>query len=154
MAGVAANASDKAGGQHSFLDALAEETPSRSTAAPAVTVHDTAGDFLSAERLRFEKDLLGFYVSGHPMNVFAGLADAINTYADDELLRLGDRAEFPQAWTAPRHASPVWIDVMVLATVAAPVNNDHTHTDAHTPDGLAHRRGDSSEPATGATLPD
>ena len=97
MSGVAASARDKAAGQHSFLDILAEEAPKNGGAAPAprgVTVHDTAGDFLSAERLQFEKELLGFYVSGHPMNVYAGLADAINTFPEDELLRLGDRSEF------------------------------------------------------------
>ncbi len=29
---------------------------------------------------QFEKELLGFYVSGHPMNAYAGLADAIDTF--------------------------------------------------------------------------
>ena len=28
------------------------------------------------------------------MNVFTGLSDAINTYPENELLHLGDRAEF------------------------------------------------------------
>ncbi|MEO5900632.1 MAG: lysylphosphatidylglycerol synthase transmembrane domain-containing protein [Ilumatobacteraceae bacterium] len=37
-------------------------------------------------------------------------------------LVLGNRAEFPQAWHALRHARPVWIAVMVLATLVALVN--------------------------------
>src|SRR5262249_54490063 len=100
MSGVAASARDKAAGQHSFLDMLAEETPKNGAAQAARSssrngsVHETAGDFSAAERLQFEKELLGFYVSGHPMNVYEGLSDAINTYPEDELLRLGDRAEF------------------------------------------------------------
>jgi DNA polymerase III subunit alpha len=45
-------------------------------------------------RLAFEKELLGFYVSGHPMNAYIGLADAIDTFPIDELLNQGDRIEF------------------------------------------------------------
>ncbi len=50
---------------------------------------------LTAEnRLAYEKELLGFYVSGHPMNAYIGLADAIDTFRIDELLLQGDRIEF------------------------------------------------------------
>ncbi|MEO6874504.1 MAG: DNA polymerase III subunit alpha [Opitutaceae bacterium] len=96
MSGVAAQARDKAAGQHSFMDMLAEESPAKtkSQGTPTVTIHDTVGDFASAERLQFEKELLGFYVSGHPMNVYAGLTDAINTFPEEELVLLGDRTEF------------------------------------------------------------
>jgi DNA polymerase-3 subunit alpha len=97
MSGVAASARDKAAGQHSFLDMLAEEPEKVVGGVPSprsVTQHDTAGDFVAAERLQFEKELLGFYVSGHPMNVFAGLTDAINTFPEEELTQLGDRTEF------------------------------------------------------------
>jgi DNA polymerase-3 subunit alpha len=45
-------------------------------------------------RLQFEKELLGFYVSGHPMNAYEGLTEALNTYAIEELLLQGDRVEF------------------------------------------------------------
>ena len=47
-----------------------------------------------ANLLAFEKELLGFYVSGHPMNLYAGLADALDTCAEDVLLQLPDRSEF------------------------------------------------------------
>ena len=96
LATVAAAARDKASGQNTFLDVLAEEAPPPPGGAPAPGLirHGTAGDFTSAERLQFEKELLGFYVSGHPMNVYTGLVEAINTFTEDELLRLGDRTEF------------------------------------------------------------
>jgi DNA polymerase-3 subunit alpha len=45
-------------------------------------------------RLAFEKELLGFYVSGHPMNAYIGLADAIDTFPIDELTQQGDRVEY------------------------------------------------------------
>ena len=103
LAGAASAARDKAAGQHSFLDMLAEEAPKvgatttgarGAAAAPQPTAHGSVGDFSAAERLAFEKELLGFYVSGHPMNNYVGLSDAIDTFAVDELLLQGDRTEF------------------------------------------------------------
>lgn len=47
-----------------------------------------------ATLLQYEKELLGFYVSGHPMDAYTGLAEAIDTYAPEELLKQGDRVEF------------------------------------------------------------
>ncbi len=99
MAGAAALARDRAAGQHSFLDLLADDAP------PPVAVPTGAGlrpstngaaadDFSAVERLAFEKELLGFYVSGHPLNAYAGLADAIDSFAPEELLLQPDRTEF------------------------------------------------------------
>jgi DNA polymerase III subunit alpha len=100
MAAVASNARDKAAGQHSFLDMFNEEP-----AAPAArnvknqssdrkTAVESVDDFTSAERLAFEKELLGFYVTGHPMNAYEGLADALNTFEIGDLLQQPDRTEF------------------------------------------------------------
>jgi len=103
MATAANNARDKAAGQHSFMDMLAEPAPSKKspasttvsrTALPSAPGSADSEDFTSAERLIFEKELLGFYVSGHPMNVYAGITDAVDTYAVDDLLKQGDRVEF------------------------------------------------------------
>jgi len=100
IAGAAAHARDKAAGQHSFLDALAEDPPARNgggVTSPrnGSTVHTTtAADFSSAERLQFEKELLGFYVSGHPLNAYAGLAEALCTHTEESVLLEGDRIEF------------------------------------------------------------
>jgi DNA polymerase-3 subunit alpha len=55
---------------------------------------DPSPDFSAQERLSFEKDLLGFYVTGHPMNSYAGLWEAIDTAPADELSSLPDRGEF------------------------------------------------------------
>lgn len=100
LAGAAEMARDRAAGQHSFLDMFAEEAP-KGKAAPARPGSSTAAasvkaddDFSSADRLLFEKELLGFYVSGHPMNAYAGLAEAVDTFPIDELLLQPDRTEF------------------------------------------------------------
>lgn len=45
-------------------------------------------------RLQIEKELLGFYVSGHPMDDYVGLADALDYYSPEELLKQRDREEF------------------------------------------------------------
>jgi len=112
LAGAAAQARDRAAGQHSFLDMLAEPAPDEGkgrkprarpagarpadepAAAPAKTDAAPGADFTPAEKLAFEKELLGFYVSGHPMNTYLGLADAIDTHAVEDLLAQPDRTEF------------------------------------------------------------
>ena len=102
MSQVASNARDKAAGQNTFLDMLADETPAKKKADAPVApragqvaaVVESTDDFTSAERLVFEKELLGFYVSGHPMNAYAGLAEALDSYPIDELLNQPDRSEF------------------------------------------------------------
>ena len=103
LAGAASQARDRAAGQFSLLDMLDEKpavtakkgkngTSGRPTAGAAQT--ETASDFTSTERLTFEKELLGFYVSGHPLNAYTGLAEAIDTFAVDQLLSQPDRTEF------------------------------------------------------------
>jgi DNA polymerase-3 subunit alpha len=97
LAGAAALARDRAAGQHSFLEMLGDEPPARSPAgepAPPRAAAVAPADFPPAEKLAFEKELLGFYVSGHPMNMYLGLADAIDSFAVEDLLQQGDRTEF------------------------------------------------------------
>ena len=93
LASVAARQRDAAAGQHSFLDAL-EEAPAGNGAPAARNGLSRHSDFTSAERLQFEKELLGFYISGHPMNAYAGLAEAITTHTEEQVLAEGDRMEF------------------------------------------------------------
>jgi len=96
LAGAAAHARDKAAGQHSFMDMLAEGPtpvlPSKIENPKSKVASVT--DFTSAERLQFEKELLGFYVSGHPLNAYSGLAEAFRTYTEEQVLEQGDRVEF------------------------------------------------------------
>ena len=100
LAGAASAARDKAAGQHSFLDMLAEPAPEarapnlKSEISNLKLVVAEGGDFPSHERLAFEKELLGFYVSGHPMNAYAGLAEAIDSFPIEALLQQPDRTEF------------------------------------------------------------
>jgi DNA polymerase III subunit alpha len=94
LAGAASHARDRAAGQHNMFDMLAEPAPVRKAPSKKTVHEETVDDFTSAERLQFEKELLGFYVSGHPMNNYTGLAEAIDTFPVSELLNQDDRTEF------------------------------------------------------------
>jgi len=94
LASVAARQRDVAAGQHSFLDEL-QEAPAEVGGVPSPrNGSGRHADFSAAERLQFEKELLGFYISGHPMNAYAGLAEAITTHPEEQILAEDDRAEF------------------------------------------------------------
>ncbi len=94
IAGAASQARDRAAGQFSLLDMM-DAAPANTRAkkgAPAAPA--IVEDFAPAERLQFEKELLGFYVSGHPLNDYEGLADAIDSHSVEELMSQADRTEF------------------------------------------------------------
>ena len=96
LAAAAAAARDRAAGQHSFLDLLGGD-PVPAAPAPGVAANrprPPAEDFPPAEKLAFEKELLGFYVSGHPLEAYAGLTESIDTFAPEALLQQPDRTEF------------------------------------------------------------
>ncbi|MEC8209958.1 MAG: OB-fold nucleic acid binding domain-containing protein, partial [Verrucomicrobiota bacterium] len=47
------------------------------------------------EKLGYEKELLGFYISGHPMDAFAGIDEAIDSFqSPDELVNFDERSSF------------------------------------------------------------
>ena len=93
MASASARQRDAEAGQESFLDMLAEPKSAKGTPA-ARNGNGRYQDFSSAERLQYEKELLGFYVSGHPMNAYAGLAEAVSTHTEEQVMNEGDRMEF------------------------------------------------------------
>ncbi len=87
---AAARQRDKEAGQNSFFDMLEEETPANGD-APAI---DMSKQFPQHEMLTYEKELLGFYVSGHPLDDYKGIAESLTSFDIDEMDKLGDRVEF------------------------------------------------------------
>jgi len=94
---AAARQRDKEAGQNSFFDMLAEEPN------PAQNANDNNGggrefdikyQFAQHEMLQYEKELLGFYVSGHPLDDYAGIAEALTNFDIKKIDNLGDRIEF------------------------------------------------------------
>ncbi|MGJ3244375.1 MAG: DNA polymerase III subunit alpha [Opitutales bacterium] len=98
LAEAAALQRDHAVGQNNFLDVFEEElaAPAGKNGAQGERPgHPSSGRVMeNAEKLRNEKELLGFYLSGHPLNRFKGLADAVNTLDWDTFRDLPDRTSF------------------------------------------------------------
>jgi DNA polymerase-3 subunit alpha len=55
---------------------------------------DISKQFPQHEMLTYEKELLGFYVSGHPLDDYKGIAEALTNFEIDKMDQLGDRVEF------------------------------------------------------------
>ncbi|HZL46990.1 MAG TPA: hypothetical protein VFC28_12260, partial [Opitutaceae bacterium] len=90
-----ASAASPDAGEHALLDLGAgAHSPVRTNGGKAAATPTPDRQLTAATRLLFEKELLGFYISGHPMNAYAGLADAINTVSEDQVRDLPDRSEF------------------------------------------------------------
>ena len=64
LAAAASSNRDRASGQVSLFDAFETSAPPPARAASRVT------PWTSAEKLAFEKELLGFYVTGHPLDEY------------------------------------------------------------------------------------
>ncbi len=47
-----------------------------------------------SEKLQYERELLGFYVSGHPMNAYKGICDALDTVTEENFQTLPNREPF------------------------------------------------------------
>ncbi len=87
---------DREAGQEGFFDLLDPPKPanegsprdgngSRSTRLPKVS---------KREILQMEKDLLGFYLSGHPLDEYGLLAERLNSFLGEASEELPDRAPF------------------------------------------------------------
>ncbi len=94
---------DREIGQESFLDLLADPAPDQKarngadgpnqSPARRDRKHDDFA-FSAAEMLKHERELLGFYVSGHPMDHFGELAIAAQSHPEDAILQSPDRTAF------------------------------------------------------------
>jgi DNA polymerase-3 subunit alpha len=76
-----ADNADRASGQTSLFDMFDLGGPGSGgpTSSDADAIHRKAPPMPSPEKLQYEKELLGFYLSGHPMNAYAGIERALNT---------------------------------------------------------------------------
>jgi DNA polymerase-3 subunit alpha len=76
----------------------APSAPASAASTPALSPKNkgptTTLAFNASTLLQFEKELLGFYVSGHPLDAYAGLIEALDTFPVGELLEQDDRTEF------------------------------------------------------------
>lgn len=95
MAEAASAQRDREAGQGSLFDLLAPEPPKRAGKQNAERKPvDSEKAMPLADKLQYEKELLGFYVSGHPLNAFKGLTEAIDTFVGEAYRELPDRTPF------------------------------------------------------------
>jgi len=100
---AAARQRDREAGQNSFFDLLdaasaggnGQGGPDAAAERPPEAAYDLSQQFEKSEMLKYEKELLGFYVSGHPLDDYDGLIQAVNSFQIDTMREtLGDRVEF------------------------------------------------------------
>ena len=88
MARATANASDKSRGQVSFFDTF-EAAPAARQRVEHPVVQE---DWPVAQKLADEKELVGFYVSGHPLGPYEKLLSRHTTHTIEELAALPNRS--------------------------------------------------------------
>ncbi len=87
---------DYASGQSSLFEIM-DFNDSKANGRPFNngSLRKTVPEMLITEKLRYERELLGVYISGHPMDAFAGLDVAIDTFrSPDELVNFDDRTTY------------------------------------------------------------
>ena len=88
MARASANASDKSRGQVSFFDTF-EAAPAVRQRVEKPVVQE---DWPVAQKLADEKELVGFYVSGHPLGPYEKLLSRHTTHTIEALATLANRS--------------------------------------------------------------
>jgi len=84
-------ARDKASGQKSLFGG--DEGPSAIKQEQPVLALPDAADMTHAQKLSAEKEVIGFYLSSHPLLEFAGKLQLFTTHTTQELATIPDRAD-------------------------------------------------------------
>ena len=77
---------DRESGQTSLFDMMLPEDADNHQSSDKKIRSESQLQMPITEKLRYEKELLGFYISGHPMDAFIGLDAAIDTFHSKESL--------------------------------------------------------------------
>ena len=85
---ASSDAADKARGQETLFGMLDADQPEADDIPAALR---NMAEWPDAEKLAHEKELLGFYVSGHPLEPFLGLIDSYATHSVSQLAELPGR---------------------------------------------------------------
>ena len=83
---------DEEAGQANLFDLLDMAPPLKPSEGQRETVKGPVMPL--AEKLQYEKELLGFYVSGHPMSPYRQLAGAIDTFKGDDWQKMENREPY------------------------------------------------------------
>ncbi len=88
MSAAAAVQRDRASGQGGLFDDLGGAPSAQSSSAPAVE------EWSKTEMLGFEKELLGYYITGHPLQAYAGHFDSVKITSIAQAMQIEEPATF------------------------------------------------------------
>ena len=95
MAEAASIAEDRQNGQGTLFDQLGGNDTGIADEDLPTQLPNGIEPMPKTEKLEYEKELLGFYLSGHPMDAYAGLDQAIDTFTQSkDLNNLDDRSPY------------------------------------------------------------
>lgn len=101
LKGVSARQEEKKGPNLTLFDVWDQQTEKKSTTDAIITnsrqlknATDKEQTISLVDKLNYEKELLGFYLSGHPMDTFNGLDRILSSFKQDEYLQLEDETPF------------------------------------------------------------
>jgi len=92
MTEAASAAKDREAGQGSLFDML--DDVGDMGGGTQTPIRTDLNELPMIEKLQFEKELLGFYVSGHPMNPYKGLDDQVSNLLPEDMERIRENTPF------------------------------------------------------------
>jgi DNA polymerase-3 subunit alpha len=92
LAQASANARDRDAGQASLLDLLGPMEPVAKKSGASAKANGVP-DFSLRERLGYEKELLGFYITGHPLDDYAADLTAFQIHTVAQLREISDEID-------------------------------------------------------------
>jgi len=84
---------DKAIGQRSLFEELQEEATPEETVGTAIAGLPEISEWEDKEKLGYEKEVLGFYLTSHPLEQYASAFQAFASHSTEKGTRLPDRTE-------------------------------------------------------------
>ena len=84
---------DREAGQANLFDMMGEEGGTES-GSQAIEISEDIPEMDDLEKLKLEKELLGFFLSGHPVDTLIGLAQELDTASYDDIMATQDRRSF------------------------------------------------------------
>ena len=82
---------DKEVGQFNMFDMFSSPEEKNTT---VTSVRRSKAQMPVATKLQLEKELMGFYVSGHPLNPFRAICEKVDTFVADSYTQLPDRTPY------------------------------------------------------------
>lgn len=93
MSEVASIQRDRQAGQASLFDLMPSDS-GNSGSGSTFSISTSGPTMQQKEILRYERELLGFFVSGHPLDQYGAVANQLNSFKEEEFNQLTDRLPF------------------------------------------------------------